>query len=71
MPATIFVLIGALFISIISSNFELGLLIITCCSPYIFFEIWGKIRDYQDQQYLNWLIEQGRKEKEKKERWCI
>lgn len=66
MPATIFVLIGALFMSIIFSNFELGLLIITCCSPYIFLEIREKIRDYQDQQYLNWLFEQGREEKEKK-----
>lgn len=66
MSITIVVFLGALLLSIISSDFKLGLLLIACCSPSIFLEIRGKIRDYQAQQYLNWLIEQGRKEKEEK-----
>lgn len=66
MSVTIITFIGALLLSVISSDFKLGLLLIVCGSPFVFLEIRGKIRDYQAQQYINWLFEKGREENKKK-----
>lgn len=63
---TLFMIIASILLGLISLDYRMTLFCLFWFSPFIFLDIHSKVHEYRFQQYLNWLIEEGRKEKEEK-----